>query len=374
MTDPSAPKRIFINGRFLRGPITGTSRVAEEVLAVWDRAIAAGQPEFHGFRIELLMPKDVRRELTLQAIPATRKQVLGGKFWELVDLALMAWSGTLVNFANIAPLYHPRGVTYLHDAQVFLHPESYTPMHRRTHRPLAKLAGHTAKRVITVSQFSSEALQRFGVAKAARITPIHNGADHITRNPARQEVLAAKGLTPQGYALMYDSNFTYKNVEVVLEAFRRMGPDAPKLGLIARKDQRRTSEAPPELRERMVVLSGIDDGELRALYENALVFLQPATTEGFAMTQLEALLCGAPVITTRGGSMPEVLGEDVLYAPADSPDAWGAAILRFRQEPGFRDAMLQRGQPMAQRYTWQKTADALWREVRKVATGQDSLS
>ncbi len=361
---------VYVNGRFLRGPITGTSRVAEEVLACWDAAMLAGDERFAGMSVEVLCPANAVRSLPLRAIPIHRRDVLGGKFWEPVDLGLMARKGTLVNFANVAPLYHPCMLTYLHDAQMFLYPQSYPRGELRTHRPLMRLAGRLSRRVITVSEFSSRMLQRFGIAPAPRIAVIHNGADHILRVEPDSSVLARFGLQPQNYVLMLGSAFAYKNVEVIYRAFARMGAGPLRLAVIARADLRKAVGAVQDVGDRLVVVSDVSDADLRALYRHALVFVQPARTEGFAMTQLEALNSGAPVITCALGSMPEVLGDDVAYADPDSPEEWARAIQRFESDPRFRAAMVARGQAMAARYTWQRTADALWREVVRVAKGR----
>jgi glycosyltransferase involved in cell wall biosynthesis len=181
-------------------------------------------------------------------------------------------------------------------------------------------------------------------------------------------ILARFGLEPHNYILMMGSSFPYKNTDVVYDAFRRMGADRPKLAVIARADLRTSIKGLDEFGSDFVVVSEVSDGALRALYEYALVFVQPARTEGFAMTQLEALNSGSPVITSPLGSMPEVLGDDVIYADADSPEAWSEAIMRFRREPQWRAEMLGRGQAMAARYTWRKTADALWREVSGITS------
>jgi glycosyltransferase involved in cell wall biosynthesis len=336
-------------------------------LASWDKSIRDGDSRFSGYTIEVLCPDNAKRSLDLKAIKVRRRNLLGGALWELVDLGVFAWDGTLVNFANIAPLVHGRCVTYIHDAQVFIFPASYPLRERLTHQPLFKLAGHSAKRVVTVSQFSSQMLQRFNVAPAKRIAVIYNGADHILRSVPDHSVLEAHGLKPHNYVLMFDSTFAYKNTSVIYQAFRRMGSTRPKLAVIARADLRENISIADDLGDDCVTVSGIDDKALRALYENALVFVQPAKTEGFAMTQLEALNSGSPVITSPLGSMPEVLADAVVYADSENPDAWRDEILRFQQEPEHRSRMLSRGQALAAGYTWQRTADALWSEVTGVA-------
>ncbi len=367
MTMSNSLRKIYVNGRFLRGSITGTSRVAEEVLTCWDKAIQSGDPRFSGYAIEVLCPTDSIRSLDLEGIKLRKRDLFGGRLWEMIDLGLLARDGTLINFANIAPLVHTRSITYLHDAQVFLFPESYPRNERLIHQKLAKLAGRMARQVITVSQFSSEMLQRFRIARASKIAVVHNGAEHLLRTPPDHSVLESFGLVPYGYVLMLGSSFAYKNTEVIYEAFSRMERPRPKLAVVARADLRKTLKIAADLGDDFVTLSGISDGQLRALYDNALVFVQPAKTEGFAMTQLEALNAGSPVITTPYGSMREVLGDDVVYVDSDSPVAWRDAILRFRDEPGRRASKLALGQAMAAKYTWQRTSDALWQKVTEVA-------
>lgn len=361
------PKKVYINGRFLRGPITGTSRVAEEVLAEWDANISAGDERFAGYEIKVLQPCDSKRSLDLKNISSEQKDIFGGKFWELIDLGLMSRDGILVNFANVSPIYHPNSVTYIHDAQLFLFPESYPAREFWLHRPLSRLAGMISKRVITVSEFSSQMLQKYKIADRDNIFVIHNGADHIFRTKPDKSVLKAHGLVAGEYVLMFGSTFSYKNNKIVYDAFRRMSGPRPKLAVIARADLREEIPGVEELGDDLVILSGVGDSALRALYENALVFVQPAKTEGFAMTQLEALNSGAPVITSPEGSMREVLADNVVYADANSAEAWRDAILRFRHEPDLRRQALSKGQKMAAHYTWRRTAGSLWDQVLGVA-------
>jgi glycosyltransferase involved in cell wall biosynthesis len=373
MSDGQQVRAIFVNGRFLRGPITGTSRVAEEVLKNWDDSIAAGDARFEGYRICVLTPTDAKRKLPLRNIESLAKDVLGGKAWELFDLSVLAWHGTLLNFANISPLYHPSCITYLHDAQVFLEPASYSAKQRLSHRPLSRVAGLISKKVITVSQFSSDTLQRFGVAPAERIVPVHNGADHILRTEPDFSVLEKSGLRQHHYVFMLGSALAYKNTDVIYKAFALLKDKSLKLAVLERSDLRKTLKFPQEVLDRIVTVSNVDDSMLRALYESALVFVQPARTEGFAMTQLEALNSGSPVITTAEGSMPEVLHDSVVYADATSPQAWAEAITRFAEEPDLRGRMLEAGRQVAARYTWKLTADRVWDEVAAVAATRDPV-
>jgi glycosyltransferase involved in cell wall biosynthesis len=360
----SAKVRIFVNGRFLRGPITGTSRVAEEILAAWDRQLAADEDLRRRIEIVLLRPRRRLREVALQRIVQKDVHRVGGKLWELVDLPFAARRGVLINFANISPFVHPCSMVYIHDAQVFLHPDSYPPIERMTHGLLLKLGGRTARRVITISNFSARMLVRYGIAAKDKIVVVHNGADHILRQPAETATLARYGLVPNKYVLMFGSGFAYKNNRIVYEAYRRLGSAAPQLAVIGRADERRRFE---DILNRdadnVVLLTDLSDGALRALYSNALVFVAPSRTEGYPMTPLEALNCGCPVITTPEGSMLEVLGDAVDYVGADDAEGWANKILTYARDPGRREPALARACALAGSKTWARTAEEVLKEV-----------
>jgi glycosyltransferase involved in cell wall biosynthesis len=370
-----APAKIFVNGRFLRGPITGTSRVAEEILAEWDCRLGADQDLRRRLDVIVLRPRQRLRDIALRHIAQQDVHWLGGKLWELVDLPLAARRGVLISFANISPFLHPCSIVYIHDAQMFLHPQSYPRGERTTHRLLMKLGARAARRVITISDFSAKMLARYGIARSGKIVVVHNGADHILRHPEDSTVLARYGLIPRRYVLMFGSGFAYKNNRVVYEAYRRLGSAAPQLAVIGRADERHRFE---DILERdaanVVLMTQLSDGALRALYANALVFAAPSRTEGYPITPLEALNCGCPVITTPEGSMPEVLGDTVDYAGADDAEAWAKMLLAHAQNPGHRAAALRRGSTLAASKTWARSAERVLRQVDAVCAERGMLS
>lgn len=370
---PHTRPKIFVNGRFLRGPMTGTARVAEEILAQWDARMGPGGDLRDRFEISVLRPKRRLRDLALDHIAQKDVHYVGGKFWELVDLPLAARSGVLVNFANVAPFAHPRSIVYVHDAQMFLYPQSYPLSERLLHQLVVRRGGQAARRVITISQFSAGMLARFGLARREKIAVIHNGADHILRPQADASALARFHLEPHAYVLMFGSGLAYKNTRIIYEAFQRLGPAAPRLAVIGRADERRSfDEILDQTLGRVTLVHSLSDAALRALYANALVFVAPSRTEGYPITPLEALNCGCPVIATREGSMPEVLGDAVDYAGPDDADAWAAAILAYVREPGRRMAAAKKGHAIAASKTWAQAAQSVLREVESVWAGSES--
>ena len=75
--------------------------------------------------------------------------------------------------------------------------------------------------------------------------------------------------------------------------------------------------------------------DVRAVLENASLFILPSLTEGVSLTLLEAMACGLPVVSTRVGGTPEVVveGETGLLVPPGSPEELAKSILKLLQEP-----------------------------------------
>jgi glycosyltransferase involved in cell wall biosynthesis len=62
------------------------------------------------------------------------------------------------------------------------------------------------------------------------------------------------------------------------------------------------------------------------------------------------------VVTTTGGSLPEVVGSAGYLVPADDTRTFGAALLTIVVEPSVHDDLRARGLAQAQKFTWEKTA------------------
>ncbi len=95
---------------------------------------------------------------------------------------------------------------------------------------------------------------------------------------------------------------------------------------------------------------------LNALYSNALCYVQPSLSEGFGLPVLEAARCGCPVVSSSGGSLPEVAGPAALIA---TPDAESLAECVMHVEGWSAKERKQRilqGHLWANRFTWDKVA------------------
>lgn len=95
---------------------------------------------------------------------------------------------------------------------------------------------------------------------------------------------------------------------------------------------------------------------LRQLYREARAFVYPSRYEGFGIPPLEAMACGAPVIATRTGAIPEYAEGAALLVPPGDLEAIRAALLRLLREPALRDELRAAGSERARRYSWDQSA------------------
>jgi glycosyltransferase involved in cell wall biosynthesis len=98
-------------------------------------------------------------------------------------------------------------------------------------------------------------------------------------------------------------------------------------------------------------------GDLAAFLGGAVVVAHPSQAEGFGLPVLEAMACGAPVLTTRALSLPEVGGEAVEYAEPDV-DGIAAALRRLLDDPARRESLRQAGRRRAEGFLWSTSASA----------------
>ena len=349
---PPAP--LAINGRFLTQKTTGVQRFAAEVT----RALAA-----RGTKLRLLAPQGAPARF--DNLPVEIAGTRGGQAWEQFDLPRAAGGDMLVNLGNTAPLLRgARQAVVIHDAGVFDTPGSYSFAFRAWYRALHLVLPRRGTRIITVSEFSRGRLAaRLGL-DPARIGVMPEGGEHVVRTTAETEVLARHGLAPRGFALAVGTRAAHKNLaalENTAALLAQRGMVLAVAGAVEAGAFRGTADAAGAS---VRLLGRVTDGELRALYENALCLVFPSRYEGFGIPPLEAMWCGCPVLAARAGAVPEVCGEAALWFDAEGPATPEAALARLLDEPGLADALRTAGAARAKLYSWDAAAARLLELLR----------
>jgi glycosyltransferase involved in cell wall biosynthesis len=111
--------------------------------------------------------------------------------------------------------------------------------------------------------------------------------------------------------------------------------------------------------DRVVRLGWVDDGLKEALVAGATVFAYPSVYEGFGLPPLEAMAMGTPVVATRAGALPEVLGDAARLVAVGDGTALAAALGELVDDPAARLELSNRGRRRAAQFTWASCADGL---------------
>jgi glycosyltransferase involved in cell wall biosynthesis len=125
------------------------------------------------------------------------------------------------------------------------------------------------------------------------------------------------------------------------------GPDRGGAGAV------REAVARLGLGHRVDVVGYVDQERLAALYRGAACLVFPSRYEGFGLPLVEAMACGAPVVATRTGALPEVAGDAAVLVEAENPVALARGI---EQAVADRESFANAGLERARRFTWAVTA------------------
>jgi glycosyltransferase involved in cell wall biosynthesis len=251
-------------------------------------------------------------------------------------------------------------VTTLHDATFFTHPELHLAVKRRFFRTWTRASLVRAGRCITPSSATREELVRVAGADRDRIDVAHHGVDaarfHV---PSEAERAAARAhLRVEGpYLAFLGTLEPRKNVPALVRAWGALD-DAPPLVLAGGRGwddevDRAIAALPPG---REVLRPGYLPLELLAGFLGAAeAVVYPSLGEGFGLPVLEAMACGAPVLTTRRLALPEVGGDAVAYTEPDVP-ALTHALRSLLADAAERRRLATAGPARAEGFDWRASA------------------
>lgn len=257
-------------------------------------------------------------------------------------------------------------VVTLHDATFFSSPEVHLPVKRHFFRTWTRASMRRAAECLVVSQASADELITWAGAdrRRLRVTPL--GVDHERFRPPNEEekrrAAAHLGLEGKPYVAFLATLEPRKNVPALIGGFVRACadlPDPPALVLAGAPgwDQEvdpAISRVPSQLTVLKPGYLPIED--LPGYLGGAEMVCYPSLGEGFGLPVLEAMACGAPVLTTGLLSLPEVGGDAVAYT-GTSEEEIAQGIVALLEAPEVTADLRRRGPARAAMFTWDRTAD-----------------
>jgi glycosyltransferase involved in cell wall biosynthesis len=258
-------------------------------------------------------------------------------------------------------------VVTVHDATFFTEPDLHTSVKGTFFRSATRTALRRAARCIVPSKATRDEVIRVLDADPTLIDVAYHGVDqqtfHVPADDEKQRVQARLGLAGQPYIAFLGMLEPRKNVPGLIRGWVKACEgknDAPALVLAGGTGWDDTiddaiSEVPAQLR---VLRPGyLRFSDLPGFLGGATLVAYPSHGEGFGLPVLEAMACGAPVLTTQRLSLPEVGGDAVAYTEPD-PDAIAEALTSLLADPARRAQLGEAGHQRSLEFTWAASAEA----------------
>jgi glycosyltransferase involved in cell wall biosynthesis len=176
-----------------------------------------------------------------------------------------------------------------------------------------------------------------------QIAPLEIASDHISRRV-------------RPYILFVGARTAYKNIENFLKAFAisQLMNDFNIVvaggGIFTDGEVRLIDEL--KFGPSRIAQIQCDTYFLNLLYSSASALIYPSLYEGFGLPPIEAMLMGCPVISSKGGSMPEVIGQAAEFFDPHSIEEMSHAMERVLYSPQRAAQLKELGFSVARKYTW----------------------
>ena len=257
-------------------------------------------------------------------------------------------------------------VVTIHDLTFFDHPEWHERSKVVFFRRMIRAAAKRAAVLVCVSEYTADRLRSL-VHPRGEVVVAHHGVDHdrfVAKGDDRADLtaLAAHGIQPP-YIAFASTIEPRKNVPTLVRAFSRVAASRPDLRLVlAGADgwgarEARDAIVASGVATRVIRPGYLADETLPALFRQAAVVACPSFEEGFGLPALEGLACGAPVVTTTGSALAEVVEDAALKVPADDADAFSDAIASVLDDAAIEARLRAAGPVRAAQFTWSRCVE-----------------
>ncbi|HWF15950.1 MAG TPA: glycosyltransferase family 1 protein [Acidimicrobiales bacterium] len=303
-----------------------------------------------------------------RAMPARPLQAL----WARSDHPPVEWfigRADVVHGTNfvVPPMRRATAVVSVHDLTPLHHPElcnaatlAYPGLIRRA---LARGAWVHADSGFV----AGEVIEAFG-ADPARVRVVNPGVPALPDLSDAETADAVRRLLPAGtgpYCLAVGTAEPRKDLPGLVRAFGDVATQHPDVSLVLAgppgwgEEALEAAIAASPARARIVRTGWVEDADLAALLRRATVLAFPSLYEGFGFPPLQAMEAQVPVVATRAGSLPEVLGDGARLVDTGDRDGLAAALDECLADEAVRRGLVAAGTAWVARFSWDSCGEGL---------------
>jgi glycosyltransferase involved in cell wall biosynthesis len=257
-------------------------------------------------------------------------------------------------------------VLTIHDLSLFLHPATHEDRLVRRGRRRLPIMARTASRIITPSESIRREVCHHLRIKPSKVVSIPEAARDIFRPvPIEETIETRRRLQIEDEFILFVGTIEpRKNLLTLLKAFEEVLRSThlrPQLVICGREgwlsDDLFSHVRKSGVADRLRFTGYLTDEDLCALYSSCRAFVYPSLYEGFGLPPLEAMACGAPVITSRIPAITETVGTTAarLVSPADT-EALARSIIELFENENERRQLSSSGLQRAAQFSWERTA------------------
>ena len=259
----------------------------------------------------------------------------------------------------------------VHDLAFLFYPDAAMPSLHRYLNEVVPRSVAQADHIIADSENTARDLQEQWTVPPERITVVQGAVDHSrfapVTDPARRAAVRARyGIGDRPYILALATLEPRKNFARLIRAFGQARTDArlPHRLVIGGKkgwlfDSIFATVRELGLEEDVLFPGFVADEDLPVLYSDCAFFAYPSLYEGFGLPIIEAMACGATVLTADNSCLPEAGGDAVFYVDAEDEASIAAGLVRLAEDAGLRAKLQQAGLARARLFTWERSVDQL---------------
>jgi glycosyltransferase involved in cell wall biosynthesis len=356
--------KILVNGDFLCRHLTGIERYAHEITLRLDKLI---QPN----EASIIFPANAKNIPSYKNLEIIRhkKKIKSHLWWQMVTLQSFLLKNrqyTVLEFGNTCLPLAP-GIVFLHDIYCEFFPEDFTSLRDKLIRLYNKwqyrLIAKKAIKIVTVSEFSKKQIVETYHVDPKKISVVYSSWNHFGAITANYSVFDAyPTLLQKQFYFSLGSLSKRKNIRWIIE-YAAKHPDSYFALSGANLPTTRADALDTTALGNVLFLGYLDDAKVKALMERCKAFILPSYYEGFGLTPLEALSCGAKIIVANAASLPEIYGKTAHYIDPFDTDVDLDTLL---QEP------VERPDFILGKYSYDTAAKQVYELIRENSTRQSN--
>ncbi len=267
-------------------------------------------------------------------------------------------------------LYGGKKITTMHDLTTmrFINPDKNAlvfKLKQQVYKWVVKKVAKSSDHIITPTEYVKNDIITYTGVAADKITVTYESADSIT-----EQATAPANIGQKPFIMYIGRPTPHKNLWRLIEAFKQLQGTHSDLQLVlaGKLDanyQQIQQKTQTEQIANIIFTDFITDGQLRWLYEHCAAYVFPSLSEGFGLPGIEAMVHGAPVISSDATCLPEVYGDAAHYFDPLSIQSMADAINEVLTDKQLRQRLIADGRIQASKYSWRRMAEQTLAEYNR---------